>query len=51
MEELLSEMRDARQDLLSRKEEHRTAELEREAEKETWRGNSSTCEQAYALSF
>ena len=34
MEELLSEMRYARQDLLSRKEERRTAALEREAEKE-----------------
>ena len=34
MEELLSEMRDARQDLLSRKEERRPAALEREAEKE-----------------
>ena len=34
MEEFLSEMRDARQDLLSRTEERRTAALEREAEKE-----------------
>ena len=34
MEEPLSEMRDARQDLLSKKEERSAAALEREAEKE-----------------
>ena len=52
LEELLSEMRDARQDLLSRKEERRTAALEREAEKERLSpGYSWTCQQAYALSF